>query len=324
MILFGVLTTQMAAKERVVQPILFPKMVYIRSGTFLMGNTRNDIEGDEDEKHVHIVELTYDYEIGKYEVTNSDYLEFINDAKVSSLGYLDGVKVVNLDSWSCEFEYDNGEFYLREKGKENYPVINVSWDEAINYCNWLSEKKGLAKAYDKDGNLIDIKGNITGNLAQVEGYHLPTEAEWEYSARGGHKSEIDYKYSGSNVIHEVGWYWKNSGDKKTTEDWCFYGVLENNSWTHEIGQKQPNEIGIYDMSGNVWEWCHDYYCNMYYENSPHVNPVNSKRSSYRVARGGSWFLYAKSSRVSNRFMFYSFLRDCDIGIRVTRTILNEY
>ena len=101
-------------------------------------------------------------------------------------------------------------------------------------------------------------------------YRLPTEAEWEYAAMGGNKSK-GYKYSGSDNLNEVGWYKSNSENK-----------------THEIGQKKPNELGLYDMSGNVWEMCSDWYDANYYPKSASINPRNDKKSAHRVVRGGSW------------------------------------
>jgi len=102
-------------------------------------------------------------------------------------------------------------------------------------------------------------------------YRLPTEAEWEYASKGGLKSAV-YKYSGSNNIDEVAWYDGNSGDK-----------------THPVGTKQPNELGIYDMSGNVWEWCSDWYDEDYYSKSPSTDPKGPSSGEYRVFRGGGWY-----------------------------------
>ena len=134
----------------------------------------------------------------------------------------------------------------------DHPVERISWHDAMRFCRKLTKRESQA-----------------GRLPKGYVYRLPTEAEWEYAARGGSKSN-GYKHSGSDDIDEVAWYVDNSSSK-----------------THEVGRKQPNELGIYDMSGNVWEWCYDWYDDDYYSNSPRENPVNTSRASYRVCRGGS-------------------------------------
>jgi len=125
-------------------------------------------------------------------------------------------------------------------GRGNRPVINVNWYDAIEYCNWLTEQEGIEPCYTIEK---DEDGNITGVMyKEVPGaYALPTEEEWEYAARGG-KDSMGYKYSGSDNLDEVGWYGQNS-----------------NGQTHPIGEKMPNELGLYDMSGNVWEWTNTPY-----------------------------------------------------------------
>ena len=135
------------------------------------------------------------------------------------------------------------------------PVDNVSWNDCQEFIRKLN--------------------GVTGRR-----FRLPTEAEWEYAARGGNRSQ-GYKYSGSNNLNSVAWYRDNSGET-----------------THDVGQKSPNELGIYDMSGNVWEWCSDWYGN--YSSSSQTNPTGSYSGSHRVDRGGSWLNYARGCRVSLR------------------------
>lgn len=136
------------------------------------------------------------------------------------------------------------------------------------------------------------------NRLTGKNFRLPTEAEWEYAARGGNKSK-GYKYSGSNTIGNVAWYYENSGTR-----------------THDVKSKIPNELGIYDMSGNVWEWCQDWFGSGYYANSPQANPTGPSSGSNRVLRGGSWINGAQSCRVANRYDTTPSSRGSGIGFRL--------
>ncbi len=254
------------------------KMVLVEKGSFTMGDTWGD--GLYHEKPTHKGTFTYDFYMGKYEVTFSEY-----DAFCEATG-----RSKPADSgW----------------GRGQRPVINVSWNYAIAYCNWLSEKEKLPKAYDSNGNLLDKDGRVTTDPSKVIGYRLPTEAEWEYAARGGNNSN-GYKYSGSDNVGEVAWYDSNSGDK-----------------TQEVGKKSPNELGIYDMSGNVWEWCSDWYNSGYYSKSPTTNPYNSTAGSSRVIRGGSLGNNATNVRVVNRLSSSSTYTNYNLGFRICRTVPYE-
>ena len=164
----------------------------------------------------------------------------------------------------------NREWPIRGEGA-NYPMYYVSWNEVQEFISRLN--------------------SLTGKQ-----YRLPTEAEWEYAARGGKKSK-GYKYSGSNFIEQVAWYKENS-----------------NNATHPVGSKQPNELGIYDMSGNVWEWCYDWYGA--YDSGSQTNPVGPGSGSVRVIRGGSWNSIAAYIRVSGRSGNTPSYRNSILGFRL--------
>lgn len=142
--------------------------------------------------------------------------------------------------------------------------------------------------------------NFLKKLNELSGkqFRLLTEAEWEFAARGGIKSK-GYKYSGSNNIDEVAWY-----------------ELNSNSRTHEVGMKAPNELGLYDMSGNVWEWCQDWYDWHGYSSNPQMNPTGPSTGRDRVSRGGSWAYDARYCRVSDRSFGPSYASGRRIGLRL--------
>ena len=184
----------------------------------------------------------------------------------------------------------------------NLPVEYVSWFDAIKYCNAKSKKEGLSVAYNETtGELLDSVGSVTSDITKVMGYRLPTEAEWEFAAKGGNKSK-GYTYIGSSNAEEIAWFSLNSEGK-----------------THEVGTKKSNELGLYDMSGNVWEWCTDWYDSNYYNNSSNINPVNTNNSDVRVVRGASWLNNPNYLRLNLRYNSVPSINNLDLGFRIAKT-----
>lgn len=189
------------------------------------------------------IRLAYDILMGKYETTHTQYIEFLNDIEVSANGSYHGKELIDIEDKNSAVNYINGRFNFKgseDADKESCPVIDVTWYGAIAYCNWLSEKAGLNPAYD----LFNWK--LKDNPEKLEGYRLPRSKEWVYAARGGRNGKATI-YSGSNDLDEIGWY------------------QENTNKTMPVGKKEANELGLYDMSGNVSEWIdNDSYRNIIY------------------------------------------------------------
>ena len=254
-------------------------MVFVEGGSFNMGS--NDWDN---EKPVHKVSVSSFY-IGKYEVTQKEW----RDVMGSSPSYFKG---------------------------DDRPVEQVSWYDVIEYCNQRSLKEGLTPCYTidksrKDPNNTNSSDNLKWSVSvnwQANGYRLPTEAEWEYAARGGNKSR-GYEYSGSNDIGSVAWYDVNS---------YYKGQKHPDYGTHKAGTKAANELGIYDMSGNVWEWCWDWYDSGYYGKSQSSDPIGAGSGSYRVVRGGSWYDNPESLRVCIRDGNDPYDRYSNFGVRLVR------
>ncbi len=215
--------------------------VFIEGGSFLMGSN----DGEDNEMPIHKVTIP-DFYIGKYEVTNQQYADFLNAKGNQKEG---GELWLDINDEDCQIIQENGVF-KSELGMEHYPVAEVTWYGAKAYAEWV-------------------------------GGRLPSEAEWEYVARGGNKSKA-YKYSGSNDVNLVA---------------CYDG---NSSSSSQVGIKQANELGVYDMSGNVWEWCqdtwHSTYTNAPADGSAWLNNDVNKR----VLRGGGLTTNASYCRVACR------------------------
>jgi sulfatase modifying factor 1 len=249
-------------------------LVLVKGGTFI--NTKSNLFG----KNATLS----DFYIGKYEVTQKEWIEVMGNNPSKFKG-------------------------------DNLPVETVSWYDCVEYCNRRSVKERLKTYYTIDKHKIDpnnkndvddIKWTVTIN-AGANGYRLPTEAEWEYAASGGQMSK-SYTYSGSNNIDKAAWYWRNSGDTTLTGFWFWSAVEKNHCKTKPFGGKEPNELGLYDMSGNVREWCWDWY-----------EDFEISIGFARVWRGGGWLGSEQCCESSFRGNFEASGKGPDQGFRVCRS-----
>jgi formylglycine-generating enzyme required for sulfatase activity len=242
-------------------------MVLIPGGSFQMGNPFGD--GNENEVPVHQVYVDAFY-MDAYELTNVQYKAF-----VEATGHIPPVRG---DRWYRSVP----ESYFAESPA--YPVAAVTWLDAIQYCNWRSRQEGLEICYDEDtwGECDFSK----------EGYRLPTEAEWEYAARGGLEGKR-YPWGDEDPFGRANYGGLDNSGEYHPEMLPF---SYETSWRGPtpVGTYAPNGYGLYDMVGNVGEWCHDWYDEEYYRQSPDVNPTgpatySGSASADRVHRGGNWW-----------------------------------
>lgn len=249
------------------------QLVLVEGGTFL--DAKSSYYG----KNVTLS----DFYIGEYEVTQKEWIEVTG---------------------SNPSQFKGGDL----------PVEMVSWYDCVEYCNKRSIKEGLDAYYNIDKTKKDpdnqndsdpVKWTVTVSEG-ANGYRLPTEAEWEYAAGGGRMSK-GYTYSGSDLADEVAWYWKNAGDKYLSGDWNWPEIERNNSKTKPVGGKKPNELGLYDMSGNTREWCWDWY-----------EGPDAGSGSERVVKGGGWIGDVRSCETSYRGKYEPYSKGPDQGLRVCR------
>ena len=264
-------------------------MVWVPAGTFTMGDPLDMAATP------HTVRLTKGFYMGKYPVTQEQYEELMGSNPSNFHG-------------GAGLEPAAGESQGRR------PVEMVSWYDAIVFCNKLSQREKLTPVYSiKVGTLDYTDPEVWGKVPtsdnavwdavkmnkKASGYRLPTEAEWEYAAKGGKAPPENFLYSGSNIPDDVAWYDTISASR-----------------THEVGIKAANALGLQDMSGNVMEWCWDWYD--VYTGGAEIDPMGASSGADRILRGGSWYFTASNARIEVRNYGPPFFRAYYTGFRVVR------
>ena len=268
-------------------------MVFIQGGTFQMGSE----DGSFDETPVHSVTVS-DFYMGRYEVTFEEFSSFINKTGYKTDAEKDGwSRIWTGSAWEKKNGVDwrsDATGQARSAKDNKHPVLHVSWYDAIAYCNWKSEKDGFQKVYTINGTSVTANWNANG-------YRLPTEAEWEFAARSRGK---DQKWAGTSSETQLSTYANGSGETDGFE------------YTAPVGSFQANDLGLYDLSGNVYEWCWDWYDD--YAKNASTNPKGPNTGAYRVVRGGSWGSRPANLRCAYRDNSTPAGRNRYIGFRLSR------
>jgi len=303
-------------------------MVYLPGGEFEMGD-HFDPEGDDNELPVHPV-LVDAFFMGSFEISNQQYCDYLNSALGSGLIYLSSYRVegtgngqvycdTSASSSFSQIDYSEGVFSVGTKGGRDMsddPMVKVSWYGAAGYCNWRSGEENFESCY----NLSTWDCDFT-----KKGYRLATEAEWEYGARGGEHSPY-YRFPwGDTISHSQANYRANGNyayDLSYPDgyhpDWDDETIPYDFPFTSVVGSFAGNGYGLYDMAGNVFEWCNDRYDydENYYDISPYDNPTGPASGDFAVLRGGAWQSNARYGRAACRYNMSPDSRYDFIGFRV--------
>lgn len=317
------------------------EMVKVLGGGFTMGARDDGDDGsnaDTDEYPRHDVILS-SYEIGKYEVTNRQFCEVLNyaisqeylensDGSLYSEGdvYYDGKILLRISSKYCQISYVNDSFISKSRdgySMEHHPVVQVSWYGAASFCNWLSEAKGLNPSYNLSTfELVEVDVDEAG-LQFADGYRIPTEAEWERAA------SWDYTFGGKH------WTYGYISDTVNSNQMNYNNInplgLSEIPYTTPVGYfcgygttiDSPSPVGCYDMSGNVWEWIHDYYDNNYYNIYNLINPTGPVDGDTRSIRGGNYSSSADTCRIASRSCKYNSGANQYGGFRIARSLSSD-
>jgi formylglycine-generating enzyme required for sulfatase activity len=259
-------------------------MVYVKGGCFQMGDIFREVPSSE--KPVHEV-CVDDFYMGKYEVTVGEFRTFVQESGYETEAeWQDGCHVWVGNGTEVKKRNNN----WRNTGfsqTEDDPVVCVSWNDAHEYIKWLNEKE------DRD-------------------YRFPTEAEWEYAARSRGK---EYRYSWGNGFPS-GNIADGSAQEVLTGVETWKGYDDGHSYTAPVGSFKPNDLGLYDMSGNVYEWVSDWQTDRYYEKSPKYNPKGPEKGQYKILRGGAWDLEPETARTTSRYWNVAGARAVCMGFRL--------
>ena len=278
-----------------------PLMAAIPAGSFTMGSPPSERErvGYQEERR----QITQDaFSMGSREVTVAEFRRFIEETGYRTTAERAGGALAYNET-SNEWEFRAGMDWRRPGVRQagDHPVVNVSWFDAVAYCNWLSEKEGLTPAYAISG------GEVRWDR-DVGGYRLPTEAEWEYACRAGTTTPF------------------STGERISTAQANYNGNIPYNNGNRGLFRKsttpaaslEPNGWGLYDMHGNVWEWCWDYYGLPKEEEGAAVNPPGPDSGAHRVNRGGGWDSAAKALRSAARSSDFPETAGASLGFRLAK------